>query len=109
VAVIVVGLPAPAVLAGQLVELFEPDGVRVPVQSVTGSPAEVVVNVTVPVGAVVPVVGLTVAEYVTFCPNAAVVGFAVTETTEVAVPCIIVSLVDGLDPDGEGLKFESPE
>jgi hypothetical protein len=62
VAVMVVGFPAPAVLAEQLVELVEPEAVSVPVQRVTGNPAEVVVNVTMPVGAVVPVVGLTDAE-----------------------------------------------
>jgi hypothetical protein len=58
----VVGSPAPAVLAEQLVELVEPDAESVPLQSVTGKPTEVVVNVTMPVGAVVPVAGLTVAE-----------------------------------------------
>jgi hypothetical protein len=61
VAVIVVGLPAPAVLAGQLVELVEPDAVSVPTHRRTGDPFDVVVKVTTPVGAVVPVAGLTVA------------------------------------------------
>jgi hypothetical protein len=96
VAVIVVGLPAPARLEVQVAVAVEPDAISVlpPGQRVAGDPLEVVVNVTVPVGAVVPEVGLTVAEYVTDCPKLAIEGFAVTVTTDVVVPCSMVSLVD---------------